>query len=367
MTFECEYCNLILKTYSSLIKHKEINKKCISLQNKQENKEENIKKVFICEFCDKKFTAKQSKNNHLKTSYCKNIYEKELKNKEYEKQNNELQNQIEILQIQIKDKDDEINKLLTQIKDIENKHLKSELESMKDIVLKSVSAPKTINNNQHNNQQNNKYTFLTPFNLTKEEIKEKIDKNFTKDHFMNGQKGVADFTYNNLLLDENKQLNYFCSDTSRKFFCYKDVNGELKKDIKTKMLTNFIADDIIIKSNNICDNALLDKSLNLDTCHKYVIKKFDILNMKNDNNEFTATLSVLTCNPPQNTNNDETKVEDISSDVIFEIEDDEEENVYYTSEYFEDQEKKLKEMDKDSLYYKFFEKQLIEKKNKYFI
>uniref|UniRef100_A0A6C0E0E7 Uncharacterized protein n=1 Tax=viral metagenome TaxID=1070528 RepID=A0A6C0E0E7_9ZZZZ len=132
--------------------------------------------------------------------------------------------------------------------------------------LKSVSAPKTINN------QNNKYTFLTPFNLTKEEIKEKIEQNFTKDHFMNGQKGVADFTYNNLLLDEKKQLNYFCSDTSRKFFCYKDVNGELKKDIKTKMLTNFIADDIIIKSNNICDNALSDKSLNLDTCHKYIIK-----------------------------------------------------------------------------------------------
>ena len=108
------------------------------------------------------------------------------------------------------------------------------------------------------------------------------------------------------------------------------------------MLTNFIADDIIIKSNNICDNALSDKSLKLDACHKYLIKKFDILNMKNDNNEFTATLSVLTCNPPQNTNNNETKVEDISSDVIFEIEDeDDEEYVYYTSEYFENQERLL--------------------------
>jgi len=299
----------------------------------------------------------------LKTSYCKNIHEKELKIKEYQKQtkidfdlNNNLKEEIIRLQTQLKDND------------IEMKHLKSELENMKDIVLKSVSAPKTINN------QNNKYTFLTPFNLTKEEIKEKIEKNFTKDHFMNGQKGVADFTYNNLLLDENKQLNYFCSDTSRKFFCYKDVNGELKKDIKTKMLTNFIADDIIIKSNNIYNNALADKNIKLDACHKYLIKKFDILNMKNDNNEFTATLSVLTCNLPQNTNNDETKVEDMSSDVIFEIEEDEEDEeddeenedyIYYTSEYFEDQEKKLKEMDKDSLFYKFFEKQLAEKKNKY--
>ena len=185
---------------------------------------------------------------------------------------------------------------------------------------------------------------------------------------MNGQKGVADFTYNNLLLDENKQLNYFCSDTSRKFFCYRDVNGELKKDIKTKMLTSFIADDIIIKSINICENALSDKSLNLDACHKYIIKKFNILNMKNDNNEFTASLSVLTCNVPSVNNNDETKVEDISSDVIFEIEieeedeEDEEEEYYYTSEYFENQERLLKEMDKDSVYYKYFEKQLMEKR-----
>ena len=81
---DCEYCNSILKTSTSLIKHKETNKKCISLQNKKEK--ENIDKVFICEFCDKKFTAKQSKNSHLKTSYCKNAYEKELKIKEYEKQ-----------------------------------------------------------------------------------------------------------------------------------------------------------------------------------------------------------------------------------------------------------------------------------------
>ena len=257
----------------------------------------------------------------------------------------------------LKDKEEHILKLEEQIKELQN--------NIKDIAIKSVSTPKTMNTMNTINQ--NKYLFLTPFNLTKEEIKEKIEKNFTKDHFMNGQKGVADFTYNNLLLDENKQLNYFCSDTSRKYFCYKDINGEIKKDIKTKMLTNFIADDIIIKSNNICDTALADKNIKLDTCHKYIVKKFDILNMKNDNNEFIATLSVLTCNPPVLNNNDETKVEDISSDVIFEIEeeDSDEEEVYYTSEYFEDQENKLREMDKDSLYYKFFEKQLIENKIKY--
>jgi len=320
MNYVCNFCNSELKNQYTLKTHQEKNKKCIKLQTEKISKDNINRDTEI----NKLLISLKEKDNLLK-----------------EKEN------------ALKEKEEHILKLEDQIKELQN--------NIKDIAIKSVSTPKTINQN--------KYLFLTPFNLTKEEIKEKIEKNFTKDHFMNGQKGVADFTYNNLLLDENKQLNYFCSDTSRKFFCYKDINGEIKKDIKTKMLTNFIADDIIIKSNNICDNALADKSLKLDACHKYIIKKFDILNMKNDNNEFTATLSVLTCNAPTTpVNNDETKVEDISSDVIFEIEEDsDEEDVYYTSEYFEEQENKLKEMDKDSLYYKFFEKQLMENKLKHSI
>jgi len=331
----CNFCNVVLKNKYNLQIHQLNNKKCLQIQDIKEK--DKMKKDNELIRINKDNIKKEKEINKLLIS----LKEKDNLLKEKDKA--------------LKDKEEHILKLEEQIKELQN--------NIKDIAIKSVSTPKTSNTiNQ------NKYLFLTPFNLTKEEIKEKIEKNFTKDHFMNGQKGVADFTYNNLLLDENKQLNYFCSDTSRKFFCYKDVNGELKKDIKTKMLTNFIADDIIIKSNNIYNNALADKNIKLDACHKYLIKKFDILNMKNDNNEFTATLSVLTCNPPQNTNNNETKVEDISSDVIFEIEEDEEDDeeyVYYTSEYFENQERLLKEMDKDSVYYKFFEKQLIEKKNKY--
>ena len=378
-TFKCEFCTTELKTKSSFNYHQRTNKKCIKIQE-QKNIKINTSNIFKCEFCNKNFTTKQYQKKHYEICKTKDnvLKENALKEKENELKEKEKQNELKAienalekehilkLKEQIKENEKEhILKLKEQIKENEKENIlkleeqiKELQNNIKDIALKSVSTPKTTTINQ------NKYLFLTPFNLTKEEIKEKIEKNFTKDHFLNGQKGVADFTYNNLLLDENKQLNYFCSDTSRKFFCYKDINGEIKKDIKTKMLTNFIADDIIIKSNNICDNALADKSLKLDACHKYIIKKFDILNMKNDNNEFTATLSVLICNIPS-INNNETKVEDISSDVIFEIEDeDDEECVYYTQEYFEEQEKKLQEMDKDSLYYKFFEKQLIENKIK---
>jgi lipopolysaccharide biosynthesis regulator YciM len=254
-TFKCEFCKAELKTKSSFNHHQRVNKKCIKIQ--EQKNDINISNIFTCEFCDKNFTTKQYQNKHYEICKINKINKDNiqkdilLKNKDISLK--EKDNLLKEKENALKDKEEHILKLEEQIKELQN--------NIKDIAIKSVSTPKTMNTMNTINQ--NKYLFLTPFNLTKEEIKEKIEKNFTKDHFMNGQKGVADFTYNNLLLDENKQLNYFCSDTSRKYFCYKDINGEIKKDIKTKMLTNFIADDIIIKSNNICDTALADKNIKI--------------------------------------------------------------------------------------------------------
>lgn len=374
MTFQCEYCNSILKTSTSLIKHKETNKKCISLQNKKEK--ENIDKVFICEFCDKKFTAKQSKNNHLKTSYCKNVHEKELKIKEYEKQtkidlefNNKQKDEIDRLE-------NENNELRKELKDNETeiKYLKSELESMKDIVIKSVSAPKTINNNQQNNQ-NNKYTFLAPFNLTKEEIKEKIEHNFTTEYFLNGQKGVAQFTYNNLLFDDENRIRYFCNDTSRKFFTFIDNTGKYVKDIKSKILTEKIANDIILKSQNILSSIVNDDNIKLDIKIKYFGLMTDISKLNDNNNVFVLNLAELTCNVFENdvkvhnieeiNDGDENHLYVIESDSEDEEEKEEEDITKYTEEYFTKQYKILECIDKESVHYAFYKKDLDEKKAKY--
>jgi hypothetical protein len=370
MTYTCEYCNLILKTSISLLKHKETNKKCIKLQNK--HLEKNIKQEeFICEFCDKKFVSKQSKNNHLKTSYCKNIYEKELKIKEYKKQaeidlelNNKQKDEITRLE-------NENTELRKEIKDNETemKHLKSELESMKDIVLKSVSAPKTINN-----QQNNKYTFLSPFDLTKEEIKEKIEQNFTTEYFLNGQKGVAQFTYNNLLFDDDNRIRYYCNDTSRKFFTFIDNTGKYVKDIKSKILTDKIANDIILKSQNICSSIVNDENVKLDIKIKYCGNMADISKLNDNNNVFVLNLAELTCNVFDSENQEIHKIEEIKDEDenhVYIIESDseneeEKEDISkYTEEYFIEQYKILECLDKESCYYGYFKKNLDEKKEKY--
>jgi hypothetical protein len=368
MTYTCEHCNLILKTSISLLKHKETNKKCIKLQNKLEK---NIKQEeFICEFCDKKFVSKQSKNNHLKTSYCKNIYEKELKIKEYEKQteidrelNNKQKDEITRL-------DNENNQFRKEIKDNETeiKYLKSELESMKDIVLKSVSAPKTIN------QQNNKYTFLVPFDLTNEEIKEKIEQNFTTEYFLNGQKGVAQFTYNNLLFDDENRIRYFCNDKSRKFFTFIDNSGKYVKDIKSKILTEKIANDIILKSQNILSSIVNDDNIKLDIKIKYFGLMTDISKLNDNNNVFVLNLAELTCNVFDIENKEVHKMEEIKDEdenhlYIIESDSENEEErediSKYTEEYFIEQYKILECIDKESCYYGYFKKNLDAKKEKY--
>ena len=74
---ECEYCNQILKTASSLKQHQKTAKYCLSKQNKK------LSNDHICVACGKEFTRKSSLDDHLQI--CKeNTPEKEII-RQYEK------------------------------------------------------------------------------------------------------------------------------------------------------------------------------------------------------------------------------------------------------------------------------------------
>jgi hypothetical protein len=75
---------------------------------------------------------------------------------------------------------------------------------------------------------------LTPIDLQQETFSKKIQELFNLNHFLNGQKGLAQFAVENLLTDENGNLQYVCSDPSRHTFRYKDLNGNLERDILAK-------------------------------------------------------------------------------------------------------------------------------------
>ena len=60
------------------------------------------------------------------------------------------------------------------------------------------------------------------------------------DYIMDGQKGVAEFTYHHLLKDQEGKSNYLCSDPSRKFFKFLREDGEYERDQKAERLTKMI-------------------------------------------------------------------------------------------------------------------------------
>ena len=359
-TYNCEFCNLELKTKYSLKKHQNYNKKCLEIQNI--NDDDNSKKNFECEFCNKDFTSNYYLNHHLLSSNsCKVIAEKnkliDEKVKIIEDQKNEIQ-----------DQKIEIQNLLSKIEDLQKQNDEFQ-NTMKEIAIKYVSTPKIVNN---------KYTFLSTFNLTKDEIKNTIQKNFTENHFLNGQEGVAEFTYNNLLIDkDNNKLKYYCNDPSRKVFTYIDESGNPVKDIKSKNLTKMIASDVIDKSKSIMTKAINKTKNETEKLNKnafYGEKFLNISNITSDNNNFVNALSLLASNK-------EIKGDDNDDIIYYTEEDDDEEETeeqkrlrfeyektIYTEEYFNKQEQRIRnEIDPISPFYEQFMNVLNENRKKYLI
>lgn len=359
-TYNCEFCNSEIQNKYSLKKHQKMNKKCLEIQNKNNVNSTtldnlNVINKFNCIFCKKEFTTNYYMKQHLlSSSACKVIAEK---NKIIEEQ-----------KIEIEDQKIEIQNLLSKIEDLQKQNDEFQ-NTMKEIALKSVSTPKIVNNN-------NKYTFLSTFNLTKDEIKNAIQKNFTENHFLNGQEGVAEFTYNNLLIDkDNNKLKYYCNDPSRKQFTYIDESGNAVKDIKSKNLTKMIACDVIDKSKSIMTKAINKSKNETEKLNKNAVygeKFLNISNITSDNNNFVNALTLLASNKEIKGDDDE---------IIYyteEDEDDEEETeeqkrlrfeyekTIYTEEYFNKQEQRIRnEIDPISPFYEQFMNDLNENRKKY--
>ena len=248
----CEFCIKEFNTISSLNRHKVHAKYCLKIQNNIQDE-----KQFKCSYCDKILSSKQRLDSHKLS--CKKLNE-----------NKEMENKIIMLESQL-----EIYKKIS-----EDNH-----ECIKDI----AKQPKTYTQQIQNN--NNRYLNLSPLNLTAEYVKDQVENNFTKNNFLEGQKGVAEFVFDNLLKDVNGKSKYICDDSSRHKYSYKTEDGQIMVDLRAKKLTDMIKNDIIKKSNDIISNEMkkTDDMLN------YMGKILDINNMRTDDNgKFLSRLSILT-------------------------------------------------------------------------
>ena len=298
---ECLFCKKNLSSKYNLSYHQKTNKKCLSIQEVENNNIIEVK-LSTCDFCNKSFT---SQNLKVHLSICKIKTEHDNKKKleeENEKKIVELKKENEKKIDELKkeyEKKLKKQKKLLQIKDIEICKLQKELEVKDEIYDDEHKTIKTIALQPRNNTNNNNNTnIIGNLNLDDtEKIKNVIETNFTADDILDGQKGLANFAVRNILKDEHGNLLYACTDSSRKMFKFRNLDGQIIKDVNTQKLTDaFVLSDIKGITNSKTQQFWTNEDGTQDN-NKYQaisVPAAEIMNLKYNNGTFRDHMVNLT-------------------------------------------------------------------------
>jgi hypothetical protein len=263
---ECEYCNKILKTLSSLKLHQKTTKYCLIKQNKQPAQE------YSCKACNTRFTLKSTLQNHLKI--CKeNTPEKELR-REYENREKEL---ISKYEKKIEEQKKVIKELHAEYKkqiDMQNKDFHDRMQSMAE---KAIDKPSTVTKNNTTQIINN----LLP--ITNEHLNEQVQF-LTKEHVTNGAVGYAKYALEFPLKDR-----LICTDSSRKKGKYKDSDGNIVSDPEMTSITRKLFSAIKDRNSALIDEHALDLKVKLDQFNCSDNNEMD----ENDSIEFSSVTDQL--------------------------------------------------------------------------
>ena len=278
MPVKCEFCNNMFVNDNSLKNHQRITKYCLVKQKKQ----------LVCEYCN--FLSYSYKDFDYHQNNC--IVFLKSKNQELQDENKDIayfQNKIEFCEKQLTEKKNYYEKQLIE-KDNQIKHLQEQIVS---ITKTAVSKSTTTNNNNINNKILN----MSVLNLDNENVKSIINDKYNLDVISEGQKGVAKFATNFILKDSDGNLNYVCTDASRKIFKYKNNAGELEKDMNAQRLTDILTDNGIFNTTSQITKDHWtndDGSIDDDKFSKLFSKTLEINSLKDDNTIFKNELIAQT-------------------------------------------------------------------------
>ena len=248
MVFACEFCNKQFTRKLSLDRHKKTTKYCLSIRGVSQPSKE-----YSCVSCEKKYSNKKCFEKHL--LMC-------LQHGETEPIANECKKQIAVLE----------TKLVGLSNNITNNNI--------------------TNNNITNNITNNiNIIYISPINLDSDYIKNKVLTNFTKEHFLDGQRGAAMFTHKNLLEDNySGEVKYVCGDVSRNVYYFFDGTN-IQKDMKATLVRESIYNDIVEKSKQIAFRCT--EEIPSQMCH-YGKQLKELVDMKKNSSKFLNCLSTVT-------------------------------------------------------------------------
>jgi len=256
MNFVCEFCDATFNKKSSLTNHHKNARYCLIKRGKivVEQVEETF---YNCKYCKKVMVTKQSLNNHLQS--CITKYEVLYKEKEEE-----------ILKLRQEHKE--------QIKELHDK--------IERLAMRAIEKP--------TNQTTNNL-ILSPIDLSQEHISKVIAEKFTKEHFYDGQAGVARFAFDNILKDKDGKLAYVCTDVARHIFKHVDENGEIVKDVRASKLTKKLTADVKKMSGQIVIKKTKEEEEAKVNCSFFLTKKMEeIAAIDQDNSKFRMELANLT-------------------------------------------------------------------------
>jgi hypothetical protein len=248
---ECEFCKKTFTSKSNLNTHKLTAKYCISLRN------ETTPSKYTCSYCCKDFVAR-CLDPHMKICNYRKDYE--IK--------------------QLKDENDSL-----KIEVIELKAINKVLQSSKICVEEIARQPKISTTNK----TTNKVSILTPLDLSAERLKELVEANFTNSHLLEGQKGVARFTVEHVIKDEDGKLQYICTDPARHTFRFREGETEIK-DIRGKRLSTALAPPVMDKTGRLGMQAI---RANPDLFCVYSDSQQNIRDMRDDDAEFRGELASM--------------------------------------------------------------------------
>ena len=278
---KCEHCNCVFKTVKTMNQHQKTAKFCLIKQNKK----------YICEHCDNIFYSNKDFDYHKNN--CIAFLKNEIR--ELKEENKDIlyyQNEIEFYKKQLDEKDKQLDEKDKQLNDKDN-HIKHLEEQIVSITKTAISKPTTTNNTHINNKIMN----MSVLNLDSENIKNIINNKYNLDAISDGQKGIAKFATNFLLKDSDGNLNYVCTDPSRKIFKYKNNSGEVEKDVNAQKLTDILTENGILSTTARISSGHWtneDGTVDSDKVSNLINKVFEINCLKEDNTIFKNELIAQT-------------------------------------------------------------------------
>ena len=278
----CQYCNNNFINEKTLFAHQKKAKYCLEKQQK-------VTEYICINECNKKFFTYLELERHQ--NICINYLKKNIK--ELIEENKMSEDNVQYFQ-------NECNQLKQQIieKDFQIKEQKEQITTLQEQIISITKTAVMKSTTTNNNTINNRILNMTSLNFNDSStIQSILEDKYSIDVISEGQKGVARFAYNYILKDINGNLTYLCTDSSRKIFKFKNVTGELEKDINAQKLTNLLTENGILKATTkLAQNYWTNEDGTIDDekLSNMISKASEIHFMKDDNTVFKNELATMT-------------------------------------------------------------------------